>query len=51
MLNKSGGSHKWGGLADFFIYYKKSNGEGGNFLRLLHQKQGEGVKISEIKCG
>ena len=44
-----GGPNKRGGLADFFVYYMKNNGEGGKFFRLLHEKQGEGVKISEIK--
>ena len=49
MLDKRGGPNKRGGLADFFVYYMKNNGEGGKFFRLLHEKQGEGVKISEIK--
>ena len=49
MLNRRGGPSKRGGLADFFIYYIKNSGEGGNFFCLLHEKQGEGVKISKIK--
>ena len=49
MLNKRGGPNKQGGLADFFIYYMKNNREGGGIFCLLHEKQGEGFKISEIK--
>ena len=49
MLNKRGGPNKRGGLADFFFYYMKNNGEMGNAFNLSHEKQGEGVKISEIK--
>ena len=49
MSNKRGGPNKREGLADFFVYYMKNSGEGGNIFRLVHEKQGEGVKISEIK--
>ena len=50
MPNKRGGLNKWGGLADFFLclLHEKPRG-GGNFFFLLHEKQGEGVKLSEIK--
>ena len=44
-----GGPDKWVGLADFFVYHMKNNGEGAIFFCLLYKKQGEGVKISEIK--
>ena len=46
---KGEGPNERGGLADFFIYYMKNNGEWGIFFRLLHKKQGDGVEISEIK--
>ena len=48
MLNKRGGPNKRGERADFFTYYMKNSGEGGNFFHLLHEKQGDGVKISII---
>ena len=32
-----------------FITYMKNSGEGGKIFLLLHEKQGVGVKISEIK--
>ena len=47
--NRKGGLNKRVGLAEFFVYYMKNRGEGGKFFCLLHEKQGEGVKISEIK--
>ena len=49
MFDKKGGLNKRGGCADFFIDHVKNSGEGGNFFRLLHEKQGEGVKIYKIK--
>ena len=33
--NISGGPNK-----DFFVYYMKNRGEGGQIFRLLHEKQG-----------
>ena len=39
---------EYGGL-NFFIYYMKNSGKGGNFFCLLQEKQGEGVKIYKIK--
>ena len=44
-----GGPDKRGGLAYFFVYYMKNNGEGEMFFHLLQEKQEYGVKISEIK--
>ena len=35
-------SNKWGVWEDFFIYYMKNNGNGGQIAWLLHEKQGEG---------
>jgi hypothetical protein len=49
VLNRRGGPNKQGGLEDFFVYYMKNNGEGGKNYLLLHENQGEGVKISEIE--
>ena len=42
MPNTRGIPNKWGGLADFFVYYMKNSGEGGKIFRLLHEKPGEG---------
>ena len=49
MPNKRGGPNKREGLADFFVYYMKNSGEGGNIFRLVDKKQGEIVKISKIE--
>jgi hypothetical protein len=48
-LNKKGDPNKRVGWDDFFVYYIKNSVAGGNFFRLLHEKQGEGVKVSKIK--
>ena len=44
-----GGPDKRGWSADFFVYYMKNNGEWGKIFQLLHEKQGQGVRISEFK--
>jgi hypothetical protein len=49
VLNKKGDPNKRVGWDDFFVYYIKNSVAGGNFFRLLHEKQGEGVKVSKIK--
>ena len=47
MLNRRGGPNKRGGLEDFFVYYIKNNGEGGNFFRLLHENKGKFLKLNK----
>ena len=43
--NKQGSPNKRAGWANFFVYYKKNNGEGVQIFRLLHEKQPVGSTI------
>ena len=43
--NKQGSPNKRAGWANFFVYYKKNNGEGVQIFSLLHEKQPVGWTI------
>jgi hypothetical protein len=48
VLNKRGGPNKRGGLADFFVYYMKNNGEGENFSVYYMKNKGRVSKFLKL---
>jgi hypothetical protein len=48
VLNRRGGLNKWGGLADFLVYYMKNNGEGENFSVYYLENKGRVSKFLKL---